>query len=119
MGNNILLKWCAHFLLPKKVIKRVQTKCSAFLWKGTDDGARGTKVNWGQVCRSRKEGGLGVRDISQWNKVGILKYIYVCMATAIATAFEIALGCLDSQVSYPWTLLLDSKSAGWLLLGLA
>lgn len=98
----------------------VQTKRSAFLWKGTDDGARGTEVKWGQMCRPRKEGGIGVRDISQWNKAGILNiYIHLYIYMATATAFEILLSCLDSQVSYPWTLLLDSKSAGWLLLGLA
>lgn len=60
--------WSQHFILPSKVIKKVQCLCSTFLWKGSIAGSRGAKVSWTEMCFPKSEGGLGFRNLTLWNK---------------------------------------------------
>ncbi|KAH1089507.1 hypothetical protein J1N35_016764 [Gossypium stocksii] len=53
--------WCRIFLLPSKVVKKVNKLCSSFLWKGRELSAKGVKVGWDKVCYPEAEGGLGLR----------------------------------------------------------
>ncbi|PKI62164.1 hypothetical protein CRG98_017537 [Punica granatum] len=70
--NSVLFSmanyWCHHFILPKKVIKLVHQKCRSFLWKGLEQHAGGNNINWETVCLPKAEGGLGIKDLSLWNK---------------------------------------------------
>ena len=68
--------WCKHFVLPKGVIMKVNRICSSFLWKNNDQGARGARVSWDDVCYPKSEGGLGLKDLSSWNKACILQNIW-------------------------------------------
>lgn len=48
--NSVLFSiqnyWCNVFILPKKVTRLLKQKSNAFLWKGKDTKATGTKVSW-------------------------------------------------------------------------
>ena len=46
--------WCRTFILPKKVIK----------------------VKWDLVCKSKCEGGLGLKRVEDWNKAAIMGFIW-------------------------------------------
>ncbi|KAL0294325.1 UNVERIFIED_CONTAM: hypothetical protein Sradi_6892800 [Sesamum radiatum] len=46
-----------------------------FLWKGAS-GAGYAKVSWAQVCKSKEEGGLGIRSVLHINQALILKHIW-------------------------------------------
>jgi len=35
----------------------------------------GAKVAWELVCLPKKEGGLGTKRITEWNKIALLKHI--------------------------------------------
>ncbi|XP_040956192.1 uncharacterized protein [Gossypium hirsutum] len=60
--------WCRIFLLPSKVVKKVNKLCSSFLWKGHELSAKGVKVGWDKVCYPKVEGGLGLKNLSVWKK---------------------------------------------------
>jgi len=47
----------------------------SFLWSGSDMRTTGAKVVWDQVCLLKKEGGLGIKRIPEWNKIALLKHI--------------------------------------------
>ena len=47
-----------------------------FLWSGSDMRTNGAKVAWDQVCLPKKEGGLGIKRITEWNKIALLKHIW-------------------------------------------
>ena len=34
------------------------------------------KVAWDQVCLPKKEGGLGIKRITEWNKIALLRHIW-------------------------------------------
>lgn len=46
--------WCAMFILPSKVIKKVEQLCSSFFWKGEARNAIWAKVN-GKSCVTLKQ----------------------------------------------------------------
>jgi len=46
------------------------------LWRGADLNARlKAKVAWTNVCKSKKEGGLGVIDLKTQNEALLLKHL--------------------------------------------
>jgi len=48
----------------------------SFLWSGSDMRTTGAKVAWDQVCLPKKEGGSGIKRITEWNKIALLKHIW-------------------------------------------
>jgi len=48
----------------------------SFLCSGSDMRTIGAKVAWDQVCLPKKEGGLGIKGIKEWNKIALLKHIW-------------------------------------------
>lgn len=43
--QSIANYWCAPFILPKKVLKAVESRCNVFIWTGKTDNMEGTKVS--------------------------------------------------------------------------
>jgi len=48
----------------------------SFLWSSSDMRTTKAKVAWDQVCLPKKEGGLGIKRITKWNKIALLKHIW-------------------------------------------
>ena len=68
--------WMAAFRLPSGCIKEIESLCSAFLWSGPDLNRRKAKVSWLEICRPKKEGGLGLRRLKEVNMVSCLKLVW-------------------------------------------
>lgn len=50
---------------------------SSFLWKGEAGSAVGAKINWLQVCKPKTEGGLGLKNLSDWNIASFARLIWL------------------------------------------
>ena len=72
--------WASIFIIPKECIKLLEQMCNAFLWRGAPTAARGVKISWISVCTPKKEGGLGLRRLEEWNQVLGLKLIWLIFA---------------------------------------
>lgn len=70
------------FLLSKKVIRAIDAKCKAFLWKGKDSHSRGAKTNWETVCLPKSEGGLGLKLLLDLNNACSLRLIWLLFSGA-------------------------------------
>lgn len=46
-----------------------------FLWKGDLNSNGGVKASWDTICKSKIEGGLGVKNPVDWNKA---QFLYIC-----------------------------------------
>ncbi|GLT47960.1 hypothetical protein SLA2020_216110 [Shorea laevis] len=55
------------YMLPKGVIKLLDKIRRDFLWGGGEERNKIRWVKWDTVCKSKKEGGLGVRDLRTFN----------------------------------------------------
>lgn len=60
--------WCSHFMLPKAVLRSIQSILSRFLWKGPSLSKYGAKVSWSTISAPIAEGGLGIKNLLDWNK---------------------------------------------------
>lgn len=69
--------WCSTFTIPKKCIKTINSICGAYLWKGTTEGHHSARVSWETITMAKEEGGLGIRDLYQWNRACMLKLIWL------------------------------------------
>ncbi|KAG7539011.1 Reverse transcriptase zinc-binding domain [Arabidopsis suecica] len=72
--------WASIFILPNQCLDEIERLCSAFLWKGAPNSARGAKVSWDSVCTPKQCGGLGLKRLSLWNQVLGLKLIWMIFA---------------------------------------
>ena len=74
---SIISFWASIFILPNNCLEEIERMCSAFLWSGKHNSARGAKVSWESVCTPIVCGGLGLRRLAPWNKVLGLKLIWL------------------------------------------
>ncbi|XP_062114203.1 uncharacterized protein LOC133825253 [Humulus lupulus] len=63
-------------IIPKEILKRINSICRAFLWKGTSDYMGPGNVAWDMLCKPKSEGGMGFQNILSWNIAAIGKYIW-------------------------------------------
>lgn len=77
---SIQVYWAQVMVLPKHVLKKMNNICRAFLWFGKVDCSNPGYISWDQVCRKKKEGGLGMRNTELWNMAALGKHVW-----AIAT----------------------------------
>ena len=50
--------------------------CAGFLWKEKEFTSKGARVKWKDVCHSRSEGVLGLKDMASWNKACIMQNMF-------------------------------------------
>lgn len=78
--NSVLLSivnfWSGVFRLPSACVKEVEQLCAAFLWTGPSLKTTGAKLAWNEICCRKNEGGLGIRNLKEVNKVNGLKLIW-------------------------------------------
>ncbi|GKU91337.1 hypothetical protein SLEP1_g5224 [Rubroshorea leprosula] len=55
------------YLLPKGVIKAIDTIRRGFLWGGKEEGKKIAWVGWDKVCKGKEDGGLGIKDLRLFN----------------------------------------------------
>lgn len=68
--------WSSVFALPKRFYEKVDSLCSAFLWKNSTTSAVGARVSWESICKPKAEGGLGLRRMEEYQKVFALKRVW-------------------------------------------
>lgn len=68
--------WSNHLFLPKSVLKQLQTLFIKFLWGGSSINTKQVKVSWHDCCKLKSEGGLGIRDLCQWNTASFLHHLW-------------------------------------------
>ncbi|XP_074315706.1 uncharacterized protein LOC141651914 [Silene latifolia] len=66
--------WARIFLLPKRVIHKVESICRNYLWAGTAEYKHSPPVAWETCCLPKEHGGLGIVNCSLWNAALLGKY---------------------------------------------
>ncbi|XP_039045257.1 uncharacterized protein LOC120184986 [Hibiscus syriacus] len=65
-------EFSGQLILPQSIIKKIEQLCSRFFWKGSDIPVSGARVSWGNICKPKSEGGLGLKDLKTWNKACLI-----------------------------------------------
>ncbi|XP_009630097.2 uncharacterized protein [Nicotiana tomentosiformis] len=73
--NSVLMHvhtyWASIFLLPKAVMKQINTVCRNFLWDGKEVSNRAPLIAWDLVYKPKEVGGLGITNGVLWNEAAI------------------------------------------------
>lgn len=62
------------FPMPSKVQKHLDKVRRSFLWEGNSDAHKFHLVKWSKVIQPKKQGGLGIRDLTKHNKSLLMKW---------------------------------------------
>jgi len=76
--------WASIFLLPKTELEKIASICRNYLWGGTEENTKAPYISWANTCNAKKNGGLGLKDYTVWNKASIAKLVW-----AIATKKDV------------------------------
>lgn len=99
--TGIMTFWCSTFILPQACVKRINSLCGVFLWKGDIEEHHSARVSWDLVTKPKREGGLGIKNFKVWNKACCLKLIWLLFfqAGSVWVAWfkeEVLDGCLSN-----------------------
>ncbi|XP_020270783.1 uncharacterized protein LOC109845967 [Asparagus officinalis] len=64
--------WTSNYILPIRVLEKIDMLCSAFLW-----GSKIHQVSWIEVCKDKKIGGLGLFSTKLWNYAAAIKMLWM------------------------------------------
>ncbi|XP_020249132.1 uncharacterized protein LOC109826514 [Asparagus officinalis] len=66
----------SNYILPAKVLHKIDVLCRDFLWGKTDQVFKTPLVAWEKICKEKKYGGLGIFSTATWNIASGLKLIW-------------------------------------------
>ncbi|MCI19331.1 ribonuclease H protein, partial [Trifolium medium] len=72
--NPIPIFFMSFMKMPALVVKKVTRIQREFLWGGVKGGKKLSWVKWRVVCKEKRRGGLGVRDIKTTNLSLLMKW---------------------------------------------
>ncbi|XP_020263459.1 uncharacterized protein LOC109839447 [Asparagus officinalis] len=70
MGIQIF--WTSNYILPVKVLEKIDRMCSDFLWNNKIH-----LVSWESICRGKEQGGLGLYSPKSWNHAVAIKLLWM------------------------------------------
>ncbi|XP_074264051.1 uncharacterized protein LOC141586650 [Silene latifolia] len=68
--------WARIFILLKAVISNIEGIGRSFLWHGSDPKENPALISWDNVCKPMRQGGLGLKNLHQWNIAVVGKYVW-------------------------------------------
>ena len=74
--SSLPIYFMSLFIIPRKVSLRLEKIQRDFLWRGGVSQSRLHLVNWSIVCMEKKDGGLGIRNLSRLNKALLGKWCW-------------------------------------------
>lgn len=83
--NNAPIYRMSIYLLPKTIVNKLDKIRRIFFWQGGGTKRKCHLVRWPKICKSKKKGGLGIKDVRKidislickwwWNESGLWQEI--------------------------------------------
>lgn len=102
------------FRLPASCLREIEKICSAFLWSGPALNPKKAKIAWSEVCKSKIEGGLGLRPLKEVNNVSCLKLVWRILTSKNSLWVKWIQAYLIRKGSF-WTVKEKSQAGSWML----
>ncbi|KAK3199256.1 hypothetical protein Dsin_022671 [Dipteronia sinensis] len=66
----------------KERLEQAQREILIFLWNGNVEENARAKVSWSVLSMPKKEGGLGIKKLEEWNRAAMMRHIWGLFAKA-------------------------------------
>ncbi|XP_020266774.1 uncharacterized protein LOC109842288 [Asparagus officinalis] len=73
---GVLIYWTSNYILPVKVLRRIDEICRHFLWGKDEHTSRMSLVAWEKACLGMKQSGMGIFLAQIWNTASALRSIW-------------------------------------------
>ncbi|KAH1107919.1 hypothetical protein J1N35_011687 [Gossypium stocksii] len=83
------------------VCKEIEKLAKGFIWGSTTLGRRSALINWQDVCLPVDNGGLGIRSLTDQNKIFLLKMGYDILTSTNALWVHMVRNNIMSMGYYP------------------
>jgi len=67
------------FIIPQEVIDQINAICHNYFWGGVAEYTKSPYISWSTTYTPKKYGGIGLKNLSAWNKASIIKLVW-CIA---------------------------------------
>ncbi|XP_020271890.1 uncharacterized protein LOC109847053 [Asparagus officinalis] len=64
--------WTSNYVLPVKVLEKIDSLCAQFLWNHKIH-----LISWSAVCQSKEHRGLGIYSAREWNLAAAMKLLWM------------------------------------------
>ncbi|KAL8155888.1 hypothetical protein AgCh_001077 [Apium graveolens] len=68
--------WASHIFLQKGILKKLTSYFIKFLWGGSTTSTKMVKVSWEDCCFPKEDGGLGLKNLYDWNRAAIYNQLW-------------------------------------------
>ena len=65
--NNAPIYHMSIYLLPKTIVHKLDKIRRRFFWQGGGTKKKYHLVKWEKICKHKKKGGLGIKDVRKMN----------------------------------------------------
>nr|KYP40876.1 Putative ribonuclease H protein At1g65750 family [Cajanus cajan] len=111
--NAMPIHFLSFFKAPNSVIKEIVAIQRGFLWRGVEDGSKIPWVKWETVCKSKDEGGLGIKDVRLFNWALLGKWVWRCMLYPSTMWAKVLQGRYGRIESFSKTSNVDRRDSWW------
>ncbi|GJT92150.1 RNA-directed DNA polymerase, eukaryota, reverse transcriptase zinc-binding domain protein [Tanacetum coccineum] len=74
--SSLHVYWASMFILPVSVCNNIDKLLKNFVWSKTDSSKGIASVAWKDVCRPKKQGGLGLKSLRVMNHALMVKHLW-------------------------------------------
>ncbi|XP_024014859.1 uncharacterized protein LOC112088828 [Eutrema salsugineum] len=101
------------FKLPASLCKSIQSQLTRFWWDSNTEIRKICWVSWKRITKSKREGGLGLRDIQSFNDALLAKLSWRILKNAKCLLAKILLGKYCQDKSFLEVPVSSNTSHGW------
>lgn len=105
--------WMSAYRLSNQCIQEINSICVAFLWPGLVLSTQKAKVAWADVCKPKDEGGLGLKNLLEANRVSCLKLIWHLLSGISSLWVKWIWKYLIRKISF-WSIKEESTLGSWM-----
>ena len=101
------------FKLPGSLCKRIQSALTRFWWDGAEEKHKMAWISWSKLTLSKKDGGLGFRDIKNFNDALLAKISWRILTKPSCLLARVLLGKYCTADTFLTCKTPSSSSHGW------
>ncbi|XP_019096054.1 PREDICTED: uncharacterized protein LOC109130642 [Camelina sativa] len=101
------------FKIPKSLCKRIQSALTRFWWDSSEEKKKMTWLAWNKMTKSKRDGGLGFRDITNFNDALLAKVSWRILNRPESLLARLLLGKYCKTESFLTCSASSTASHGW------